>query len=254
MDNSNKRLSHKIHTVVLIALAFVINGCSDIDSEDIKTSGIYASMRLTATGNNQTNVWVSLSTGSGIFDDDVDLSSGDYLTATANGITKTLDHSYPYETNFDLDEGGTEFVVSLQRRDGVDAPDSIVSLPTKFSIHMPDASQVFNTGETITVAWSPFDNTKQIGVTYNVECFMAVTGMSNRFGRSYTINDLGIHTVPVNGVLDTFGEQSQFDTSVPCATSITVERIASGSVDLNYGQGGVITAKQIRNIGIIINP
>jgi hypothetical protein len=110
--------------------------------------------------------WVSLSTDPEIDADSINLSEGDTLTASANGITKELVYDVSYETSFDFDDGGTEFVISLERSEGVDMPNSMVVLPAKFEILMLGANEIFNSGETITVTWSPSEESDTVEVSY----------------------------------------------------------------------------------------
>lgn len=237
-----------------IMILAIIVGCSEVDSSDLKSSGFYASMHVTANGNNQTEVWVSLKTGPRIDADSIDLSEGDTLTATANGITKTLSRDISYETSFNFDEGGAEFVISLERNEGEDMPSSRVELPQKFAILMPNVDEILNSGETITVTWSPSVESETIEVSYRGDCISKDSGSEIHFGRGYIINDVGTHTVSVDDILNVFGEHEEFNKNITCPSSISIERVNTGTIDPNYGKGGVITAKQIRSISIGINP
>ena len=200
-----------VYAATIIAFLLVVIGCSDVDSNDLRSSGFYATMALTSSGDSQTNVRACLATSSDLFADDIELSAGDNLTATANGITKTLMRDICYENIFDFDDGGTEFVISLNRDVGVDMPNSNVVLPEKFSILMPSTNVTFNSGESITVTWSPVVGSKTIDVSYSGDCVSSVDGVSIHFGRGYTINDTGIHTVLVDDILNVFGDHSEFD-------------------------------------------
>jgi hypothetical protein len=52
-----KKLNSELLIVTgVILLLMSLTGCSEVDSSDLKSSGFYTSMRLTASGNNQTDV------------------------------------------------------------------------------------------------------------------------------------------------------------------------------------------------------
>ena len=241
-------------SVVIISCVLALSACSDVDSEDVDSSDFYAIMPLVSTGNDQTNVRVCLATSSSFSADEIRLSAGDSLSATANGITKVLVGNACYETVFDVDEGGTAFVISLDRSEYDGMPNSTVILPEKLSILMPTENQIFNSGESITVTWSPSVTSEKVTVFYSGNCASVLNDESLYFGRAYTVDDTGIHTVLVNTILNAFGYHSVFDRKVACSSSVSVSRSKTGAVDPNYGEGGIITAIQTRKVGVSLYP
>lgn len=253
MSQLNRYIS-KLLSVLAILGVVLSYGCTDIDSEDLRTSGFHSTIRLSATGNDQTTVRVYLNTSSALFADEIDLSAGDQLTATANGVTQTLSSSDPYRTTFNFDDSDTDFVVSLDRQEDVDAPNSYVTLPEKFTIDTPSKYQIFNSGESITLNWTPPINSGLVVITYDGNCILSSSGLNRNFYASFTINDTGTHTVLVNDVLNVYGNLSAFETNTGCITKVEIVRSNTGVLDPNYGRGGVITATQTREVDLILSP
>ena len=256
MRSSSSGIKRIVAVPCVSLLLLVVGGCGESDSSDIRTSGFYAQFRITATDNNQTNVWAMFKTGSGIGNDTIILTGGDSLQATALGNTRTLarNSSNAYETDFNIDGGDTEFVISLMRPNDVDAPDSRITLPAAFDILMPNANELFQRGSTITVSWSPSVATEDIRVYFEGECLSRTTGNPIRFSVLYITADVGMFTASVDTIMNVFGDLPFFDTSINCPVTISVQRNSTGSIDPHYGQGGTISAKLIRNRNVIFDP
>lgn len=240
---------------VSILLLLLHSACSQVDSEDIKSSGFHAEMDLTAVGNNRTQAKVCLTTGSNSLADKIILSNGDHLVASANGMSQRLEQdAYCYINSFDFDEGGTEFLIALERDLEESMPNSHVALPPRFNVSAPDNDSTFNAGDSITLAWAPSIDSGYMGVVYKGTCSSSIDAREKSFKRSYTIADVGTHSIQINDLLNVHNEHSLFDRSEACPATIEIKRTINGQLDPNYGQGGEIKAHQIRRISIQINP
>ena len=146
--------------IALLAIAFA--GCSQTSSENVTTQGIFADIRVIAEGNGATVVKVQLQVGNGgINRTQLILAPGDTLTATANGIQKTMvrDTSLigevEYWASFPFADADTLYTVAFNRANGMSAPNSNVTLPDGFVVMTPVNATVFKTGEVIGVSWAP---------------------------------------------------------------------------------------------------
>ena len=132
-------------------------GCSEVDSEDIRTSGFNVDATATTT-DGSTNIFVRLELGDDFDSDRIVLTAGDTLVADLAGRRTELSRvNGSYRGSFDQVNGGEVLTLELLRPDDVSALDTRVLLPNSFEINAPDPTATFNAGETITVVWSPVD-------------------------------------------------------------------------------------------------
>lgn len=241
----------------LFASLWFISGCDKVDSEDIRTSGVYADFYISASTADQTRVRADLRTGSGLFADKIVLSPGDALTARIGGTTNTLSRNSVdnYETVFDINADGSDVYIAFDRVNDTDAPDSWVTVPKSFNIDAPGAGEVFVSGGSISIIWTPAVASGTIDITIYGSC--TSTGEETISFSEYfdEIPDVGSYPIPVNTVLYAHGRlQSNFDPDFPCPATIRLERGSFGTIDPNFGQGGVISASQSRTINIVFDP
>src|SRR5690606_28796348 len=109
------------------------------DSDSILTSGIYASLGATATGDGTTTAHAVLYLGNPGTLDFVELVGDDELIATLFNEQKVMSESVflgtaSYRATFDGDEEGLEFNIALLRSIDGGAPDSYCTLPEPFDI------------------------------------------------------------------------------------------------------------------------
>ncbi len=250
------KLPHFSLIFYLLASLGFISGCDKVDSEDIRTSGMFADFYVSASTNNQTRVLAGLRTGTGLFADWIILSPGDTLKASIEETSQTLlrNSGDKYETTFDVNAGGSDVFIAFERSNDVDAPNSWISVPASFNLDAPDANHVFTSGEDISISWTPAVSDKEIEILIFGSCTSNATNEQLSFRWDITIADVGIYTVPVDSVLNAQGRQVQFDTDINCPATLILERQNFGTVDPNFGQGGVISATQSRRINIIFDP
>ena len=250
-------MNKKILKVVVVIVAAGLTGCAEVDSEDIRTSGFYSEMHV-VTGDRTTTVSANLRTGRSLDADSIVLSSGDRLTAAMAGNSITLVKSDAnYLGVFELDGSGQEVRVSLLRSDDTDAPNSLVAVPATFEITAPDQAETFNAGESISVAWTPGAATDVVSVDYFVNCQVTDdNGLPDgaAFGRGFEVADSGLHTAPINQILDTFGARDDLVSGIACPMTVTVTRINEGTLDSALTRGGSIKAEQTKSVLVNVVP
>ena len=241
----------------VLLLMFVASGCSNTSSENVTTQGIHADIRVIAEGNGSTTVRAELEVGSGgIGRTQLDLSPGDSLTVTANGIQKTMvrDGSIfgdiEYVTSFPFDDANTVFVVALIRNAGTSAPNSTVTLPDGFNVLSPTSSTIYSTSQNIGIVWAPSGTSITPSITVTVECrrLSGITAFNLRF--LSLSSDSGTTSIPVASVMPT----GILDTARLCDGTVSFERVRTGNLDRNYGEGGQITAEQHQDGHFFIDP
>ena len=74
-----------------------------------------------------------------------------------------------YIARFDF-QPGVDYVVSFNRQEAQNAPDSRVALPPAFTIVTPANRQQVTDGETVLVSWSPTGAPARVALSYDAEC------------------------------------------------------------------------------------
>ena len=238
-------------------IVFAVTGCSQTSSENVTTQGIHADIRVIAEGNGSTTVIAALEVGTdGIGQTQLDLGPGDSLTATANGIQKTMvkDTSIfgdiEYITNFSFDDANTLFVIALSRTNGASAPNSNVNLPDGFDVLSPTISTVYSTGQAISIVWAPSGTSIKPSVSIKIEC--TLTSGIPMIGLKFVplSSDTGSASIPVSSVMPV----GTIDTTQLCDGTVYFERVRFGSLDSNYGEGGQITGEQYQKGHFFVDP
>ncbi len=241
--------------VWLIAVLTV--GCSQTSSENVTTQGIHADIRVIAEGNGATVVKAKLEVGSGgLGRTMLNLAPGDSLTVTANGIQKTMikDTSIfgeiEYRASFAFDDADTQFVVALNRNNGVSAPNSNVTLPDGFVVMLPTSATVFRTGQIIDVVWAPSGTAIVPFISITVDCVLT-TGIFISQTRNLSPSiDSGASSIPVASVIPS----GLIDTNQLCEGTVYLSRQRFGNLDPNYGEGGLISAEHHKRGTFFVDP
>jgi len=245
---------HKNRAVLIIGIiASVLSACAEVESEDLRTSGIYAEMHVTAE-DDSAFVQARLRTGRALDADSVLLSPGDQLSAAVSGVSIPLlkSDSGGYTGLLDNVAGGSEINIKFSRLDAVDASNSRVTLPKAFELTAPALAETFKSGETITAAWSPNDPANTVLVNYSIDC----TASDNNgipYGKEYSVADTGTHTASIDEILNVLGTQDKLVSGISCPLEIKVERINYGTLDNAFTKGGSIlaTREQSRLVNVI---
>jgi hypothetical protein len=218
-----------------LILALGLLGCSeDVESTDIRTSGIYPEFTVTATGNGRSQVEARLKVGGSDSNTFLDLTGPDTLEVTVDGDTKTLDgtDNHRYVASFDVDAGGTEFSFAFLRGEADDsAPVSVVELPEPFAMQVT-TSEVERTVDDVAFTWDP-PGDGDIGVHVDGACL---------FFESAETPDDGSGSVTAED-LEPPGE----DDGEECTGTVQLTRTERGTLDPAFSEGGAIRAHQVRS-------
>ena len=222
----------------LVATAF---GCSEsVESTDVKTTGIYPEITVTADGSGSSRVRVRLKVGGSNSNTLLDLTGGDELTATVDGDTKVLDETSDetYTATFPVDEEGTEFTIAFTREDDDSAPASTVTLPAPFTMlaSPPEASRAT---DDVDIDWDP-------PAGGNVE--FSMSGDCVKMDQD-DLPDDGSHTITADSI-ETFED----DEDESCTVSVGLERAQRGNIDPAFTEGGRIEALQVRSDSFTSTP
>ncbi len=237
----------------MVSAMVCVVGCSQTDSDNIKTSGMRADIHVSAWEEGATEVIVNLSVGSGgIGGTEVELSSGDSLVARAFGETKTLRKKSDllgihYETAFASSAGSEAVVVAFNRADGDGAPNSTVVLPQSFMVAGPSSGQELDADEVLMFSWSPTSTTGTFSIKTFIDCSyddnqdetVAVLDIE-----TITIEDDGAYDIYVSDLLASL--QNQLPNSGLCDLKVTFTRRNTGELDPGFEEGGSISAIQTR--------
>ncbi len=228
---------------------FFISGCSEnADSEDIRTSGIYAGMDIDATADNLVDIEVFLKVGGSGSNTYVNLTSGDTLSATLNDSVSTQLTKHEesggkviYLGSFVSSDAGVEnstIKISFERTSSdTSAPNSVVILPAAPSELTTDKNSFDRSDENISLTWNALNTDNNLSLKYEGDC--VING-------SKTVVDNGLFTFNA-GTIKNSSMQN-------CDVEFILSRTVNGTLDSAFGEGGYIRAKQGRSISVISSP
>jgi len=216
---------------LLLACA-LLGRTEDVELTDVRPTGDYPEFTVTATGNGRSRVEARLKVGGNNSNTFLELTGGDTLEVTADGVTKTLDGSgRSYVATFDVDEGGTEFIFAFLRDGDDDAPMSVVRLPEPFEMEVT-TPEVQRTVDDLEFTWEP-EGDGDIGVHVDGDCF---------FFETHSTPDDGSHSIPPK---DLVGPGS--DDGDECTGTVELTRSRRGTIDSAFTEGGEIRARHVRS-------
>ncbi len=143
-----------------------------------------------------------------------------------------------------LDEG-TLITVALERGDGNDAANLQVTMPLEVDITEPLEGQTVTAGDNLLVNWAPSGTAEQMQVILRtVECTRPGAGSSITYTE---VGDAGTATVLVDpDILPPLATGEQ------CLVDVQVQRVAYGTVDPAFADGGSILARQVDVVQIVV--
>lgn len=218
---------------MMLACVLGLVGCEEsVESTDVRTSGIYPEIAVTANGSGSSQVRVRLKVGGSNSNTFLDLKGGDELQVSVGNETKVLDETSDetYTATFPVDDEGTEFIVSFFRDEDESAPYSTVVMPAPFdfSIATTEASRA---DDDVELEWDPTTN-GELDLELSGDCIQRDTD---------EIPDDGAHTLAA-GSIETF----ESDAEETCTVDVTLERARRGDIDPAFTEGGRIEAIQRR--------
>ena len=229
-----------LRTALIPAALFSFACTESVESEDIRTSGIYPEIEVRATGNGSTRVEVRLKVGGDDSNTFLELTGDDELEATANGQTKRLDGDEDgYRATFPIDDEGTEFVIAFNRGESDDgAPASVVSLPAPFELSVAE-SEASRADTDLDYTWEP-EAGGNIDWELDGDCIISDDDSTP---------DDGAATIEA-GSIDTFDS----DEEESCTVDLTLTRKQRGTIDEAFTEGGSIVALQVRKDSFTSTP
>jgi hypothetical protein len=225
---------------VVLAVAITSAACAQVDSKDVNSSGVYAELNVTASGDGTSLAKAALKVGGGLSNTFLSPSAGDTLTATSGGAMRALERrdvagALSYEATFPTDAAGTSFVFDFTRAMGASAPGSEVTLPAPFTISEPTATATISRAAPLRVAWTPAGTSDRMRWTLVGECI--VPGAGDISG------DPGSFVIDANRVLALDPKAG-----TTCPVTVEVVRTRAGRLSTGYGKGGTIQAHQRRTV------
>lgn len=218
---------------LFLSLPFALACTEEVESTDIRTSGIFPEIRVTARGNGRSVVDVQLKVGGSDSNTYLELRGEDTLTVTVGDDVRTMDEvdSNTYRATFPVDAEDTEFIVTFDRGDEDDgAPASTVRLPAPFDLTVT-TTVASRATDPVEFSWEPPGSGS---VDWNTD------GDCTIDERDDTADD-GEASIPV-GRIETF----ESDKDEECEVELEVIRSASGEIDPAFTEGGNIVARQVR--------
>lgn len=230
----------------ILVLPFVpALACSSTDSSDVKTHGMHATYTAVSDGSG-TRAEAVLKVGGAASNDFVKLSSGDTLTVTAGSETSPLTEThfgelYSYVADLQADAAGTVFTFNFDRTDDEDAPASSATMPTAFNVTAPAAATVVSRAGALTITWDNSATADQMSVDVKGDCILD-------FHKSVT-GDPGTFTINAGDLRTPDNKQNE-----SCSGTVVVNRTRAGTLDAHFGEGGSVTATQMRSVSVRLDP
>jgi len=245
---------------LIIITLFVLAACESVDSDDVRTSGVYADFKIATTDNGTSRIRARLGVGGVLSNTDLELENGDQLrvfTDTESGAMREDKEFFggtEYKYTASTSAESTLFRIDFNRPTGVSAPNSSVSLPAPVTFTAPTTGTVFQRSDTINISWTPVSvNMTRLDVkasTYHCNIPDTEIGRVSKSFSYRSATDFGATSVTAS---DLFSTEALAHTSLVCDLTLTVTRTMSGIVDPAY-DGGSIRATQSDEVVIRVKP
>jgi hypothetical protein len=219
------------------------NACTlaDVDSDAIRTQGMFADMLALAPGDGTTVVRVRLTVG-GEGGTNVTLVGDDVLEARAGEVSERLEHSGNgrYQRTLGGDEVG-EVSVELQRGPDDEPASGSALLPEPLMLELAtDGSATIARSAPVTVTWSPPVDGGTVTWTVEGRCLWSESGAAPDEG----VLTLGPESFRVRG--SRAGDD--------CEVTLGIQRANVGEVDGIWVPGSRFRAVQQRAVAFISTP
>ncbi|MEO8703348.1 MAG: hypothetical protein ABI867_25095 [Kofleriaceae bacterium] len=229
----------------LALLALALSACTAVDSDNILTSGMFASMSARATGDGTTTVEATLFLGNPSNLDYIDLTADDQLVASHDGDDKVMVEQnvlnvISHFATFQTEAEGAELVVDFQRTVDDGAPESVLTLPAPFELDPVAAS--ISRAQPMTLSWTP-------GAADLMK--WNATGDCIEFTFEPAIA-AGADTLAI--AANTIHKRQDMAVADTCLVTVTMTRSRFGDIDPNYGEGGSAVAEQVRTLTFTSTP
>jgi hypothetical protein len=181
------------------------------------------------------------------------LDGGDYLRACVIGQCRNMtDNDSVFEPDYLARfsfQPGVDYVVSFNRREARDAPDSRVALPPAFTIVAPVNRQQVTDGDTFVLEWSPASTAPaRVTVQYQADCDRLAGPNSFTVGTVGTDPDRdGRESVSIDDLLEFAGSSSPTPSRITrCSIDLVVRHELQGRIDPAFDDGdavGIVSRK-----------
>ncbi|WP_437574540.1 hypothetical protein [Sorangium sp. So ce887] len=218
-----------------LAACGLLAGCTEtLDSKQIRTGGISATLEATAESASSTSLKATLKAGGDESNTYVILSAGDRISATADDeeVEMRSESAGVYVAHFDVGEGGTEFTVRLDREDDDDAPDNAGTLPDPFELEALPKEPVPR-GEDLTIAWSPSGSGDDMVIRVDGDCI---------FSKTFDVGgDTGTYTIEAGELDPTSSQEPE-----TCDVDLVISRTRGGTTDKTLDPESSFELAQVR--------
>lgn len=231
-----------------LAALLMLTGCGDPKSSStsgpeggaVATSRMTIDLRVESTEPGKAVVRANLNDGKS-FGDSYRLDGGDYFRACVTGACRNMADndsltSPDYIARFDF-QPGVDYVVSFNRLEAADAPDSRVVLPPDFTIVTPANHQQVSDGDTVLVSWSPTGAPARVSLTYSADCTFLSGGHGHSTGDlNPDSNADGRESVRIDPIVD-FARSGVASTLTRCSIDVIVSHELQGRIDPAFHNG-----------------
>ena len=178
------------------------------------------------------------------------LDGGDFLRACLFGVCRIMadnDSVFTpdYIARFDY-QPGIDYVVSFNRQQARNAPDSRVTLPPAFTIVTPANRQQVTDGDAVVVSWAPTGAPALVALTYEAECDFSSGPESFSSGTLSEDSDAnGSETVRIDPIVS-FVSSNATSPVTRCRIDVIVRHELEGSIDPEFDDGtarGIVSRK-----------
>jgi hypothetical protein len=169
------------------------------------------------------------------------LDGGDFLRACVSGVCRSMadnDSVFTpdYIARFDY-QSGVDYVVSFNRQESQNAPDSRVTLPPAFTIVTPANRQPVTDGDTVLVSWAPTGAPARVELGYEAECTFVSGPQSFSVGTLSTDDNAdGRESVRIDPIVS-FARTNTISPVTRCSIDVTVRHELDGRVDPAFDDG-----------------
>jgi hypothetical protein len=179
------------------------------------------------------------------------LDGGDYLRACVIGQCRNMaDNDSVFEPDYIARfsfQPGVDYVVSFNRREARDAPDSRVALPPAFFIVAPANRQQVTDGDTVVLEWSPAAGpSTRVEVDYVAECVHLAGPNTTTVGTAgYDTDRDGREPLSIDDILE-FANSVSRSRITRCSVDLIVRHELQGRIDPAFDDGtavGIVSRK-----------
>jgi len=185
------------------------------------------------------------------------LDGGDFLRACIGGVCRSMadnDSVFTpdYIARFDF-QSGVDYVVSFNRQEARDAPDSRVMLAPAFSIVTPVNHQPVSDGDTVQVSWAPSGAPARVALWYEAECtFLSGAKVNSTGTLDSDSNGDGRESVRIDPIVD-FARTNVASRVTRCTIDLIVRHELDGRVDPAF-EGGLVQGVVSRRVRLDYTP